>query len=124
MVTGGISRREVLEQVMKGGVSMAGIATALILKPDLPNDFKNDRDPHPQLPTISWKNKQLSVLLKLSYINYQLVSVANDQKIYPNIWPSWALMKQVWFTVFRSRKYRHQMKSYTYKGPVTPSEKR
>ncbi|CAO3665538.1 unnamed protein product [Umbelopsis vinacea] len=124
MVTGGISRREVLEQVMKGGVSMAGIATALILKPDLPNDFKNDRDPHPQLPTISWKNKQLSVLLKLSYINYQLVSVANDQKIYPNIWPSWALMKQVWFTVFRSRKYRQQMKSYTYKGPVTPSEKR
>ncbi|CAO3670027.1 unnamed protein product [Umbelopsis vinacea] len=124
MVTGGISRREVLEQVMKGGVSMAGIATALILKPDLPNDFKNDGDPHPQLPTISWKNKQLRVLLKLSYINYQLVSVANDQKVYPNIWPSWALMKQVWFTVFRSRKYRQQMKSYTYKGPVTPSEKR
>ncbi len=37
MVTGGIRRRAVAEQVVASGVRMAGIATAIAIQPDLPN---------------------------------------------------------------------------------------
>ncbi|GAB5592480.1 hypothetical protein Unana1_07380 [Umbelopsis nana] len=121
MVTGGISRRQILDSVMESGVAMAGIATALILKPDLPNVLKEGQDPHPQLPAITWSNTTLKLLARLSYINYQLVAIGRTQKVSLDVWPSRTVLKQIWFTVFRSRKYRQRMQSYVYKGPVKSS---
>ncbi|GAB5589820.1 hypothetical protein Unana1_04720 [Umbelopsis nana] len=86
MVTGGISQRKILDSVIESGVAIAGIATALILKPDLPNVLKEGQDPHPQLPAITWSNAQLRILAKRSYIDYQLWSVAHAQKVSLDVW--------------------------------------
>ena len=40
MVTGGIRRRVVAEQVVDSGVAMVGIATALSIEPNLPRDWR------------------------------------------------------------------------------------
>lgn len=40
MVTGGIRRRAVAEQVVDSGVAMVGIATALSIDPNLPRDWR------------------------------------------------------------------------------------
>ncbi|EEY27650.1 LOW QUALITY PROTEIN: NADH:flavin oxidoreductase/NADH oxidase, partial [Brucella suis bv. 5 str. 513] len=43
MVTGGIRRREVAEQVIESGIAMAGIATALAIEPNLPRNWRLGR---------------------------------------------------------------------------------
>lgn len=42
MVTGGIRRKVIAEQVLQSGVAMVGMGTALAIQPDLPNRWKND----------------------------------------------------------------------------------
>ncbi len=51
MVTGGIRRRAVAEQVLGGGVAVVGVATALAMAPDLPGRWLAGREdvvPHPR----------------------------------------------------------------------------
>ncbi len=60
MVTGGIRRLPIVEQVLDSGVAMAGIATALAVEPNLPRHWREGRDSHPQLPPIRWKKKPLA----------------------------------------------------------------
>ncbi len=43
MVTGGIRRRPVAEQVLASGVDMVGIGTALAIEPNLPRDWRAGR---------------------------------------------------------------------------------
>lgn len=119
MLTGGITRRAVMDKVIESGVAMIGMATALILKPDLPNDLKNNVDPNPRMPSINWREKSLTALVKISYLNYYLRLTAENQVINPSVWPSWTLMKQLWSLNSRAKTYRKHMKGYTYKGPVT-----
>ena len=53
MVTGGIRRRAVAEQVVQSGIAMAGIATALSLEPNLPRDWQAGKDSAPVLRPIT-----------------------------------------------------------------------
>ncbi|CAO3693163.1 unnamed protein product [Umbelopsis ramanniana] len=119
MLTGGITRRAVMDKVIEGGVAIIGMATALILKPDLPNDLKNDLDPNPRMPSINWREKSLTALVKISYLNHYIRITAENQDINSSVWPSWTLMKQLWSMNSRAKIYRKHMKGYTYKGPVT-----
>jgi 2,4-dienoyl-CoA reductase-like NADH-dependent reductase (Old Yellow Enzyme family) len=57
MVTGGIRRHVVAEQVMQAGVDLVGMATALAIVPDLPNQWRQGQDPAPALEPITWKIK-------------------------------------------------------------------
>lgn len=60
MVTGGIRRRAVAEQVVDSGVAMAGIATAIAIQPDLPERWRQGPDDVPTLKPITWKSKALA----------------------------------------------------------------
>lgn len=57
MVTGGIRRRPVAEQVLASGVDMVGIGTALAIEPNLPRDWRAGKDSAPQLRPITSRNK-------------------------------------------------------------------
>lgn len=109
MVTGGIRRRQVLEQVMNSGVAMAGIATALALNPDLPNAFLRGEDPNPQLPSVNWWSKTLAATARLRVIKYQLKRQSQGLKPNLSVWPSWALLLDLWTESNRTKVYRKQM---------------
>src|SRR5258707_4098457 len=49
MLTGGITRREIAEKVLAGGVALIGIGTALALTPDLPDRWREGRETDVQL---------------------------------------------------------------------------
>ncbi len=106
MVTGGIRRLAVAEQVINEGVAMAGIATALALNPDLPNEWRNGKDSQPQLPIISWKNKMLASLALMSLVKVQLRRLSRGKAPNAGVSPLWAVLTTQMKTKLRTRQYR------------------
>ena len=79
MTTGGIRRRAVAEQVLASGVAMVGVATALALRPELPNaGFAGkalDATPVP----VTWKDKGMAGLANMALVKRRLRAVAAGQ---------------------------------------------
>ncbi|RJG45528.1 NADH:flavin oxidoreductase/NADH oxidase family protein [Mesorhizobium sp. DCY119] len=92
MVTGGIRRRAVAEAVIDSGVAMAGIATAIAIRPDLPNHWWRGGDDAPSLKPITWKNKPLASSAHMSAVRYQLARLSRGRRTAPNVSPVWALV--------------------------------
>ena len=106
MVTGGIRRREVAEQVVNSGVAMAGIATAIAIRPDLPNRWQQGNDDRPSLKPITWKNKPLASLAHMSAVRYQLARLGLGRRTVPNVAPLWALVTAQLKAKRQARQYR------------------
>lgn len=92
MVTGGIKRREVAEQVIESGVAMAGIATALAIEPNLPRNWRSGQLDVPALKPINWKNKPLASSAHMAAVRYQLVRLSHQRHTAPRVSPVWALI--------------------------------
>lgn len=109
MVTGGIRRRPVAEQVIDSGVAMVGIGTALAIDPDLPRDWRQGKDSAPQLPPITWKNKTLASLANMAVVKFQLRKLSLDKTPNPGVSPLRALIMQQLANASRTRQYRRWM---------------
>lgn len=109
MVTGGIRRLAIAEQVVNSGVQMVGIATALAIDPWLPRDWKGGKLSSPQLKPIGWSNKPLASLAYMAVVKYQLVKHSLARKAKPNVLPAWALLLNQVSNAIRSRNYRRKM---------------
>lgn len=109
MVTGGIRRQEVAQQVVDSGVAMAGIATALAITPDLPRRWQAGGTDAPTLKPITWKNKPLASSAHMSAARYQLARLAKNRRTNPKISPLWALITAQIESGFRARQYRNWM---------------
>lgn len=109
MVTGGIRRREIAEQVLDGGIAMAGIATALAIEPDLPRRWRLGQAVTPMLKPIAWKNKPLAATAHLATVKYQLVRLSRRRSPVPGVSPAWALFVSQINTKCRTRRYRRRM---------------
>ncbi len=92
MVTGGIRRRAVAEQVVDSGVAMAGIATALAIEPDLVRSWRLGHDRAPALKPITWKNKAVASVAHMAAVKYQLVRLSRRRRTVPGVSPLWALI--------------------------------
>ena len=92
MVTGGIRRRAVAEQVVDSGVAMAGIATALAIEPDLVRSWRLGHDRAPALKPITWKNKAIASVAHMAAVKYQLVRLSRRRRTAPGVSPLWALI--------------------------------
>lgn len=106
MVTGGIRRRPVAEQVIASGVAMAGIGTALALEPDLPRHWRSGQDSEPALHPITWRNKVLASLGNMAAVKFQLRRVSRGKVPLPRVLPAWDLLVQQVGTAVRARQYR------------------
>jgi 2,4-dienoyl-CoA reductase-like NADH-dependent reductase (Old Yellow Enzyme family) len=106
MVTGGIRRRPVAEEVVRSGVDMVGIATALAIDPHLPRDWKQGRDSAPALPPITWRNKALASLANMAVVKFQLGRLSRDRQPDPQVSPLRALVLQQAAAACRTRRYR------------------
>lgn len=109
MVTGGIRRLPVAEQVIESGVDMVGIGTALAIDPALPRDWRIGKDSAPQLPPITWKNKALASLANMAVVKFQLGKLSLNKAPNPKVSPWRALIVQQMANAFRTRQYRRWM---------------
>ncbi|MFC3530817.1 NADH:flavin oxidoreductase/NADH oxidase family protein [Vogesella facilis] len=109
MVTGGIRRYPVVEQVLQSGVAVAGMATALAIDPQLPRTWRADTAASPQLRAIPWKNKVLASVGYMAMVKYQLRRLSRGLASRPGVAPALALLQQQCDTKLRNYRYRRWM---------------
>jgi 2,4-dienoyl-CoA reductase-like NADH-dependent reductase (Old Yellow Enzyme family) len=109
MVTGGIRRRAVAEQVVDSGIGMVGIATALSIDPNLPRDWRAGKNNAPVLRPITWKNKVLGSVANMAVVKFQLKRLSEGRGPHPQVSPLRALLLQQLTTVCETRRYRRWM---------------
>jgi hypothetical protein len=91
-VTGGIRRLAVLEEVLSGGVAIAGIATVLAINPALPREWKDGKDSVPELRPVRWKGNALVSVAKMAMAKFQLRKLSRGQPTQPDVLPLRALL--------------------------------
>jgi 2,4-dienoyl-CoA reductase-like NADH-dependent reductase (Old Yellow Enzyme family) len=106
MVTGGIRRLPVVEQVLDSGLAMAGIATAMAIEPNLVKHWREGRHSQPQLPPIRWKRKPLAALANMAVVRFQMVRLSRGRKPHPEVSALWALIRDRLYLSRRTRQYR------------------
>jgi len=72
MVTGGVRRLPVAQQVLDSGVALVGMATALAQTPDLPEQWAADSAASSDILQVRWKDKTLSGLANMALVRRQL----------------------------------------------------
>lgn len=87
LVTGGIRRKQIAESVIDSGVPLVGIATALALEPNLPNDWKKNQELESRLPDPNWKSKTLKGLANMAMVRYQINRLSENKRPKTNISP-------------------------------------
>lgn len=112
MVTGGIKRLSVAQQVLLNGVDMVGIATALAIAPDLPKQWQQGNAVVPELAVINWRNKPLASLANMALVKYQLSKLSRQKRPKPQVSPIWALIKQQLADKCRTRRYRSWLEKH------------
>lgn len=111
MVTGGIRRYPIVEQVLRNGIEMAGMATALAIDPNLPKAWRLGGNNAPMLRPITWKNKVLASVGYMAMVKHQLRRLSLGRVANPNVAPAWALLEQQIDTISRSKQYRKWVSS-------------
>ncbi|THC46099.1 NADH:flavin oxidoreductase/NADH oxidase family protein [Massilia sp. Mn16-1_5] len=106
MVTGGIRRLPVAEQVLQGGIDVVGIGTALALNPSLPRDWKAGTPSAPALQPITWNSKVLASLAYMAMVKHQLRRMSRGKRPNPGVTPLRAFVEQQVDTLLKTRKYR------------------
>lgn len=110
MVTGGIHRPEVAEQVLQSGVALVGIATALALVPDLPQRWQQGEALSPVLPVFSFAKKPLQSLAKMAYTRLMLRRFGQALPFWSiRRWPLAMLVLDQVRLAGLSRRYKKQM---------------
>lgn len=113
LVTGGIHRKQIAESVLESGVPLVGIATALALNPNLPNDWKKNQELESRLPDPSWKSKTLKGLANMAMVRYQLNRLSENRKPTAKVSPIIRLvMDQIRLTRL-TKRYQNWIRSRT-----------
>lgn len=106
MVTGGIRRRAIAEQVIASGVAIAGMGTALSINPHLVKDWQAGVEAHPVLRPIHWKNKPLASVANMAMVKFQLKKLSQGQATNPQVSPAYALLNDQFKTAMRTKCYK------------------
>ena len=106
MVTGGIRRLPVAEQVLQGGIDVVGIGTALALNPALPREWKAGALSVPALRPITWNSKVLASLAYMAMVKHQLQRMSRGERPNPGVTPLRAFVEQQVDTLLKTRRYR------------------
>lgn len=93
MITGGIRRLPVAQEVLSSGIDMVGMATALAIQPNLANDWLNNINTIAALKPITWKNKALAAMANMSQVRMQLRLLSKGKKTNPSR-PYWLSLIQ------------------------------
>lgn len=109
MVTGGVRSKQVAERVVKGAVSMVGLATALAINPALPRQWQAGSNVRVEPVVVPWKNKALVSVATMSVVKKQLKLLSAGKATRPQVSPLLALIANQWKTFRQTRRYRKWM---------------
>ncbi|TGK81332.1 NADH:flavin oxidoreductase/NADH oxidase family protein [Leptospira noumeaensis] len=110
LVTGGIRKKQIAESVLESGVPLVGIATALALNPNLPNDWKQEKPGYQTLPEPNWKSKTLKGLANMAMVRYQLNRLSQNKRTTVKVSPILRLLFDQIRLSRLTKRYRNWMK--------------
>jgi 2,4-dienoyl-CoA reductase-like NADH-dependent reductase (Old Yellow Enzyme family) len=87
MITGGVTRRPVAQQVIASGVAVVGMANALAMVPDLPRQWQAGQDTAVSRKPIQWKDKTLAAAAGMAFARHQLKRLAAGKRANPDTKP-------------------------------------
>ncbi|NMP30849.1 NADH:flavin oxidoreductase/NADH oxidase family protein [Thalassotalea sp. M1531] len=108
MVTGGIKRLAIAEQALEKQVQLVGMATALAMTPDLPNQWQKQPNLVGNIPTVNWKDKTLSGLATMAVVKQQLKRIGNGKPATTSPSPVCCLVKDQFNKAKLTKRYRKQ----------------
>lgn len=108
MTTGGISKREVAEQVIESGVQLVGLASAMAFTPELPNQWMNRKMPEGKISKVQWQNKTLSGLANMALVKRQLRRIGLHKLPKGNASPILSLLLDRIRSARLTKRYRRQ----------------
>jgi transposase-like protein len=121
MVTGGIRRLPVVQQVLDSGIAMAGIATALTLEPQLIKHWREGPRSQPTAQVDPAGSANPAALATLAVVRDQMRRLSRGQRPNPKVAPCMALRAAMWFIARRTRQYRATMTAiFTLKAEHSP----
>ncbi|MEV0589683.1 NADH:flavin oxidoreductase/NADH oxidase family protein [Nonomuraea sp. NPDC050310] len=92
MLTGGITRRDTAEQVLRSGVALVGMGTALAVTPDLPERWRQQREADRRLRPVTWSDKALASAASMAQVRHQLRRLARGKDPRSGTHPAYALL--------------------------------
>jgi 2,4-dienoyl-CoA reductase-like NADH-dependent reductase (Old Yellow Enzyme family) len=106
MVTGGIRRQAVAQEVLAQGVAMVGMATALALNPSLPNAWREGQSVDGVRPAVGLKDKVMAALATMAIVKRQLQRLGAAKRPKANVSPVFSLLRDQLRTRWLTRRYR------------------
>ncbi|GGG69760.1 NADH:flavin oxidoreductase/NADH oxidase family protein [Corynebacterium pelargi] len=79
MVTGGIVRPSVAQQVLDSGVALVGIGTALAADPNLPKQWEQGYEAAPAIPHTKISNKALASAASMAWFRWQMGRLSKNK---------------------------------------------
>lgn len=80
MLTGGITRRQTVEQVLASGVALVGMASAMAITPDLCIRWQEGREATAQLAPVRWSDKTLASAAGMALARHQMRRITRGRR--------------------------------------------
>ena len=113
MLTGGIVRRPVAEEVLAGGVDLVGMGSALAVDPDLPNTWRHDAEARVDLAPVRIEDKAVASAASMARVRQQLRRLGAGRRTRPGMDPKLALAKETFLQRRALRRYRTWLQTRT-----------
>ncbi|WP_229118061.1 beta/alpha barrel domain-containing protein [Enemella evansiae] len=116
MVTGGIVRLRVAEEVLASGIDLVGMGSALGVDPDLPNTWRRDPDAKVVLAPVRFKDKAIASAASMARVRQQLRRLGAGRHTRPSMSPRIALVKEMLLQRGALRRYGTWLAGRTHVG--------
>ncbi|MGB3333624.1 MAG: NADH:flavin oxidoreductase/NADH oxidase family protein [Mycobacterium sp.] len=113
MLTGGIVRRSVADEVLAGGIDLVGMGTALAIDPDLPNKWRGGADAAVELKPVRIKDKAIASAVGMARVRYQLRRLSKGRRTRPGVPPLTAYIQEAVLIRRALRRYRNWLQART-----------
>ena len=112
MTTGGIRRLPIAENVLNNDVSLVGIATALAMQPNLPNQWQENTNAEAAVISISWKNKALKALATMAMVKRNLRRIGKGKETNTLLPAAVVLIIDQWRIAKLTKRYKKYISRY------------
>ncbi|MGY6650859.1 hypothetical protein ACXIZN_01710 [Amycolatopsis sp. TRM77291] len=106
MLTGGVVRRPVAEEVLASGVELVGMGSALAVDPGLPAKWRHDEDAKVTLEPVRIGDKAVASAAGMARVRRQLRRLGAGRPTKPGIDPKLALVVETVLQAVALRRYR------------------
>lgn len=106
MTTGGITRAAIAQQVLSSGIAVVGIATALSVAPDLPQQWRAGQALTAAQAPVNWKDKTLASIATMALVRRRLRTLGAGGNSGGGLSPAWTLLTDQLRAALMTRRYR------------------